>query len=112
MADSRPTREQAFDAFCLVVAYVTGQGSAATDDPVVLLEHVPALYAGVTKWMAYEAARAGEIDGAVKVGRKPAARRSAIEAWLASRKVQPRRRKATEAPPATDPASAYLALVG
>jgi hypothetical protein len=106
--DTRPSDEQALDALRTLRAWL-GVETAPMADPLVLLEQVPSLFAGVTKGMAYDAARTGQLV-AIKIGRKPAARRSDIAAWVESRRMQPRLRKATE-PPTDDPEAAYLELV-
>lgn len=102
-----PTREQAFDAFCTLLAFAMGQGTPAPD-ALLLLEDLPALYP-VSRRVAADAARAGEL-AAVKVGRKLAARRSDVDAWIAGRKVTPRR--PSDVKPDLDPAAAYAEMTG
>jgi len=106
---ARPTREEAFAAFCVLLAFATGQGDAPAADPIITTANVAAEFPGLTPRAFADAARRGDF-AARRHGRKPAAFRSDVEAWLEARKVTPRPRKA--APVTIDPMADYVAMAG
>lgn len=79
---------------------------AAEDDELITPDR--AAEVGLTPRSLADAIRRGDVRGGVKLGRKPAAPRSEIRKWIASRAFKPRKRGSVDVAPFAD---AYAALV-
>jgi hypothetical protein len=84
-------------------------GAAPAVDTTITTANVESEFPGVTARVFADAGRRGEFT-ARKQGRKLAALRSDVEAWLERRSVTPRPRKARLV--TIDPAAEYAAMAG